>query len=225
MKNKYSVIVSCAYCDREMATSQIMRHETICIQNPEVAQITRECLRLSSDGDFIGTQRDYDETRQIYEGAPNAITLMQALDMSWDEIAVWAGLRPHSERILYTLEKIRELSIAHHNGQIGPSSEEWRTYRSEGTLLAESLVKSFGSWHNVLLSAGLRMESRSYYIMHSKQMKTGGDERAEEYIKAQRQAAKTAEHGYPLLPGTWKRKSYALWPSGQAVTSTVYELR
>ena len=185
-----NMIVACEWCGREMATSQIQGHENICVHNPDVAEGVKACLHACADGPFMCARTEYDKARTEYENLPSSGTLLVSLGLPlWDDLAAWAGLLPATERIPYTLAEIRRLSESNHDGIVGPSSEEWRTYRTPGTLLAESLNNRFGGWAGVLAAAGLHQESRSYYINHSKKRARGGDAAVEEYVKTQREKA------------------------------------
>lgn len=84
-----------------------------------------------------------------------------------------------------------------------------------GAASAQVLAKRLGDWAAVARWAGLEAHYNRGGI---------SDEALESHIDELRAFAEHAEDDYPLLPGTWKRKTYAVWPSRSVVTSLVYEL-
>ena len=226
MTTTTTMIVACAYCEREMSTSQIHKHESVCVFNPDIASAVRACMHGCAEGPFLPSYVTYDAERRHIEGLPSSGTILTAMGISsWDDLAPWAGLRPLSERLAYTLEELRRVSAQNHDGEIGPSAREWDTEIVPGAMTAKRLIEIHGAWSRVLAAAGLRYESRGYYLKRTKDRVRLGEIDSEEYIEEARRKVKTVEDDYPLLPGKWKRKTYALWPSGQPVTSLVYELR
>lgn len=220
------MIVACAYCDREMSTSQIHKHESVCLSNPDVANAVRACMHGCAEGPFLPNYVTYDKQRQYIEGLPSSGTILTALDVtSWEDVAPWVGLRPRSERMAYTLEQLRRVSVQNHDGRIGPSAREWDTEIVPGALTAKHLIEIYGAWSRVLAAAGLDYEARGYYLKRTKDRTRLGEIDSVEYIEEARHKAMNADKDYPLLPGQWKIKTYGRWPSGQPVTSLVYELR
>lgn len=103
------------------------------------------------------------------------------------------------------------------DGAIGPQAA-YNAARAAypGVPSAMAAVRHLGSWAAVAEWAGLASHDRRNQI---------DDDVLGAHVEELRTAAERAEDDYPLLPGTWKRKAYAIWPSGATVTGLVYELR
>lgn len=103
------------------------------------------------------------------------------------------------------------------NGAIG-SQRAYDTARAAypGAAAAQTLAKRLGDWSKVAEWAGLEAHYNRGWI---------NDNDLAEHVEELRAVAEHAEDDYPLMPGAWKRKTYALWPSRQIVTTIVYELR
>lgn len=103
------------------------------------------------------------------------------------------------------------------DGAIGPQAAyNAARVAYPGAASAMAAVRHLGSWAAVARWAGLASHDRRNQI---------DDDVLGAHVDELRAAAERAEDDYPLLPGTWKRKSYAVWPSRAMVTSLVYELR
>lgn len=219
------MLVACEYCDRELSTSQMTRHEAVCIHNPDVEASVRECIAYAALGPFMPSKAEYDNARTLFDNVPTARTLFAALETNWRGVAHWAGYRPQSERLEYTLEALRDISNELHNGIIGPSASEWDTQRPVAALSSQRMMERLGKWAEVLTAAGLVSGSRSYYMAHTRRRQIDASGDVDNYIADARRKARNVNAEYPLLPGRWRVKQYALWPAGQRVTSLVYELR
>jgi hypothetical protein len=153
-----------------MRVSHIGKHESICIDDPEVEARTRKCFDAASDTVFLPSRTRYESVaRSEFENVPSGGSLMRMLGIpTWNELAPWVGMLPHSERLSYSLNALRELSVDLHDGEVGPSTIEWMAHRSPGALSNAHLRELLGVWEDVLAAAGLRHEGLDYYRSEGK---------------------------------------------------------
>ena len=164
---------ACPHCRRPVVRNRLRAHVAVCLGDPAVATRIKRALAKYSPYGVLLSRFDYTVLLAGRDGLPCAMHLRRYIG-TWDEVARWAGLMPHRQlsEVLWRAcrEFLSDLAYRLHDGEYGPSAQEWEEFRDPHLPSSSKLLSRFTTWSNVLSwGGGFSCAEESYYKRRQKE--------------------------------------------------------